>query len=627
MAAENTPLPDNQGSQRERPGASDLLPGSPPTRAEEQATLPPAAAAETQGFTARPTDSSAGIPADLANHPRYQIVRLLGQGGMGAVYQATHRVMERQVALKMMRADLTGNSTLAERFRREVKAAAALHHPNIVAAYDAEQAGSTHFLVMEYVEGKNLADVVRDTGPLPVEQAVNYARQAALGLQHAYVKGMIHRDIKPHNLILTKDVPADDAADYPYGLVKILDFGLARFAGAEGAQGRTASGLILGTVDFMAPEQADNARNADIRSDIYSLGCTLYYLLAGRVLFPEGTMVQRVMAHVTQRPPPIAKLRPGLPSGLVAVLDRVLAKDPAKRYQTPVEVAEALSDCLEALTSNVTTGDNVLDVIPVVAAITATPKSTLKAAKPNLQPVTAPPRRKSRVLLGCFLLTLATIISFTFLGFYFIRTVIDRVGNFIENKANEMKVETNTWDHLDKTFVPPVQNLEFDINAPEADRLLPPRIKNYQRESIDKNTKLTALDFDADGDHATYVAGNQQMHLSVCPISKDKKEAIYGRVLLKLQQLQQQKKQQDISNLRIPYYEGSPTSNLLRFQSPFLASPEGAANMKGAFWWHDGWLFFLRTVEDDPVPLLQSYLQDISADGTAPAKGATKTSK
>ncbi|HEV3143270.1 MAG TPA: serine/threonine-protein kinase [Gemmataceae bacterium] len=625
MGPENTPLPDDEGSQPERSGASDVLNPSPPPQSEDMATLPPRHSAETQGFEAPPSGhADADVPADLVNYSRYQIVRLLGRGGMGAVYQATHRVMERSVALKMMHADFAENTALAERFRREVKAAAQLHHPNIVTAYDADQAGSTHFLVMEYVEGKNLADIVQANGPLPVAQAVDYVRQAALGLQHAFTKGMIHRDIKPHNLILTQNVPADKAADYPYGLVKILDFGLARFSGSEGAQGQTASGLILGTVDFMAPEQADNARNADIRSDIYSLGCTLYYLLAGRVPFPEGTIVQRVMAHVTQTPPPISQLRQGLPSCVVAVLERMLAKEPSKRFQTPAELANALSACLDSSATEAPT--DVLDVVPIVEAVTEVAKPKAKPTFRKSQPAiaAAQPRRKSRVLLGCFLLTLAMIISFTFLGYFFIRTVIDRVGTWIDKQAGQMRVETNAWDHLDKTFTPPVQNLDFPLNSPQADQLFPRSIQNYQRQSLDLNKKFPALDFDADGAHATYLAGNQQMHLSVCQVSQDKKEAIYGRVLLKLQQ--QEKRKQDVKNLRMPFYEGSPTANLLRFQAPHLANPEGTDNVRGTFWYHNGWLFFLRTVDDDPTPLLQIYLQNIDTD-TAPASKGTASKK
>jgi len=631
MSAENTPLPDEKGSQPERSPASELLPASPTTPEADVATVPPRNSAETQGFEPPPSSHpGAAIPPDLANHSRYQVMRLLGSGGMGSVYQAMHRVMDRAVALKIMRSDLTSHTALVERFRREVKAAAQLHHPNIVAAYDAEQAGSTHFLAMEYVEGKTLADIVQETGPLPVAQAVDYVRQAAIGLQHAFSKGMIHRDIKPHNLILTQNVPADKAGDYPFGLVKILDFGLARFASGDASQVQTASGLILGTVDFMAPEQADNAHNADIRSDIYSLGCTLYYLLVGRAPFPDGTMVQRVMAHVTQTPPPIVTLRPGLPPRLVGILERMLAKEPAKRFQTPAELAQALSNCLAPSTKETSSPLEVLDVIPVVSAITEVPKPKSKPPIPKPQVVATPkPRRKSRVLLGCFILTLAAIISFTFLGYYLIRTAIDRVGTFVENQANQHRVESTTWDHLDKSFTPPVENLDFALNSPQADRLFPREIMGYQRQSLDLNAKLPALDFDADGAHAAYVATNQQMHLSVCRASQEKKEAIYGRVLLKLQQHQQAQKQQDIKKLRIPFYEGSPTASLLRFQAPKLSNPEGTDNLRGALWYNSGWLFFLRTVDDDPVPLLQAYLQDINiaAPTPAPAKGTAASQK
>ncbi len=231
-----------------------------------------------------------GLPPELLNHPRYRVLALLGAGGMGAVYKAEHRLMERLVALKVMAARLLGNAAMVERFRREVKAAARLAHPNIVTAHDAEQAGDLHFLVMEYVEGTDLARVVAERGPLPVGEACDYVRQAAMGLQHAHEHGMIHRDIKPHNLMLT-----------PQGTVKMLDFGLARLAGEAGSQpgGGTAQGTVLGTVDYMAPEQADDAHQADIRSDIYSLGCTLYHLLSGRPLSPRNPRAKNHGPHRT----------------------------------------------------------------------------------------------------------------------------------------------------------------------------------------------------------------------------------------------------------------------------------------------------------------------------------------
>jgi WD40 repeat protein len=271
------------------------------------------------------------IPPELVHHERYRVVRLLGAGGMGAVYEAEHRVMQRRFALKVINRAFTANAAARKRFRREVQAASRLSHPNIVATTDAEDAGETHFLVMEYVEGTDLGRLVQERGPLPVDRACDYVRQAALGLQYAFEQGMVHRDLKPHNLMLTSD-----------GRVKILDFGLAYFASEVASAGLTGTGVVLGTVDYIAPEQADNPHEADIRSDIYSLGCTLYHLLAGRPPFPTGTALQKVMAHMGKKPQPLTELRPDLPEGFMPVLERMMAKNPNHRFQTPAEVAVAL---------------------------------------------------------------------------------------------------------------------------------------------------------------------------------------------------------------------------------------------------------------------------------------------
>src|SRR5262249_53121747 len=176
-------------------------------------------------------------PASLTDHPRYRVVELLGSGGMGAVYKAEHRLMERTVALKVINRELTDRPAVVERFRREVKAAARLDHPNIVRAFDAERAADTHLFVMECVEGTTLARLVAGRGPLPVAEACDHIRQAALGLQHAFEQGMVHRDVKPHNLMVT-----------PGGTVKVLDFGLARLASElASADPTTSSGIVLGT--------------------------------------------------------------------------------------------------------------------------------------------------------------------------------------------------------------------------------------------------------------------------------------------------------------------------------------------------------------------------------------------
>ncbi|HJT77203.1 MAG TPA: serine/threonine-protein kinase, partial [Gemmataceae bacterium] len=271
-----------------------------------------------------PHPTPAGLPPELAGHPRYRILKELGRGGMGVVYQAEQTMMDRTVAVKVISRALLEHPGALERFNREVRAAAKLTHPNIVIAHDAEQVGDLHMLVMEYVEGQSLAQVLKKKGPLAVAHACHFVRQAALGLQHAFEHGMVHRDIKPQNLMLT-----------PKGQVKILDFGLAKVASERGkGQGLTTSNAYMGTPDYSAPEQATDARSADIRADIYSLGCTLYCLLAGRPPFDEASDVLTILAHLEKEPPPLPELRPDVPPALWAVVARLLAKDPGQRYQT-----------------------------------------------------------------------------------------------------------------------------------------------------------------------------------------------------------------------------------------------------------------------------------------------------
>jgi WD40 repeat protein len=267
-------------------------------------------------------------------HPRYEVQEMLGMGGMGIVYKAKHLMMERTVALKVLHGRLTERPEAAERFRREVKAAAGLSHPNVVTAFDADRAGDRHFLVMEFVEGAPLSEYVRKHGQLPVAQACEFIRQAALGLQHAYERGLVHRDIKPQNLMLT-----------PEGQVKVLDFSLARFGTEPATAGSelTDPGTVMGSVDYLAPEQADNPHGADTRADIYSLGCTLYFLLTGSPPFPEGTIVQKLKAHALAEPPPLHRGRPEIPIDFEHVVRRMLAKSPADRFQTPADVVQALT--------------------------------------------------------------------------------------------------------------------------------------------------------------------------------------------------------------------------------------------------------------------------------------------
>jgi serine/threonine protein kinase len=316
------------------------------------------------------------VPPELAEHPRYRILGLIGVGGMGAVFKAEHLLMHRVVALKVINRRLVANPSMVERFTREVIAAGSLSHPNIVHYHDAEHIGDTHFLVMEYVEGTNLAKLMAQTGPLPIAQACAYIRQAALGLQHAFERGMVHRDIKPQNLMVVSGDSGVQAANTTHHSlltthqVKILDFGLARLAQETAplnvdpvAETKVHSdkptpsgvltqiGTVMGTPDYIAPEQARDAHAADIRSDIYSLGCTFYDLLTGKPPFPDGTVMQKVIAHLEQPPRPVTELRAEVPRGLARIVEKMLAKDPAQRYQTPAEVGEALAPFVQAAAS------------------------------------------------------------------------------------------------------------------------------------------------------------------------------------------------------------------------------------------------------------------------------------
>jgi serine/threonine-protein kinase len=278
----------------------------------------------------------AGRGTDLLLGP-YRISDRLGEGGMGQVFKAYHTAMDRVVALKVIAKDRVSNPTAVARFNREVRAVAKLSHPNIVLAFEAGLDGATYFLAMEYVEGIDLAKLVHQSGPLPVARACEYVRQAAFGLQHAHEKGLVHRDIKPGNLIVMR--PSPDAPP----VIKILDFGLARFESESDHAGRlTQLGNLVGTVDFIAPEQAHNSRTADIRADIYSLGCTLVYLLTGKAPFHGADTVERIGARVVGNIPPIRESRPEVSPHLESVVSKMMARKPLERYQTPGEVAKAL---------------------------------------------------------------------------------------------------------------------------------------------------------------------------------------------------------------------------------------------------------------------------------------------
>ncbi|MCI0462115.1 MAG: protein kinase [Gemmataceae bacterium] len=267
----------------------------------------------------------------------YRLLERLGAGSMGEVFKARHARMDRLVALKIISRQQLSSPTAVERFRRESRAAAQLAHPNIVIAYDADEVGDTHFLAMEYVGGTDLATLVKQSGPLAIAKAADYIRQAALGLQHAHEKGLVHRDIKPANLLVGSGT--EGARD----VVKVLDFGLARFETETRYAGQlTRVGRLVGTVDYISPEQAEDPRAADIRSDLYSLGCCFFYLLTGQPPFPGDDAVTRLAARILGDVPSVRKLRPEVPAALEQVLGKMMRREPTARYQTPAEVAAAL---------------------------------------------------------------------------------------------------------------------------------------------------------------------------------------------------------------------------------------------------------------------------------------------
>jgi serine/threonine protein kinase len=263
---------------------------------------------------------------------KYTILGPLGSGGMGHVFLCEHKVMRRRVAIKVLPLRYSSPNAI-ERFRREARAVAQLHHTNIVGGHDIDQSDKLHFLVMEYIDGSTFHAIVKNRGPLDPIRAAHYIRQAALGLQHAHEAGLVHRDVKPSNLILERT-----------GTVKVLDLGLARFFHdqADDLSKQDLEGPV-GTTDYMAPEQALNSHQVDIRADIYSLGATFYFLLAGHGPFKDGTPFQKMIRHQFDQPKPIREISPKVPEEMAKIIDRMMAKDPAERFATPLEVAEALT--------------------------------------------------------------------------------------------------------------------------------------------------------------------------------------------------------------------------------------------------------------------------------------------
>ncbi len=368
------------------PNRDANLSGSPPAASPRPADMPTLPPLDGDTSSQAPPLPAAPVMGPAIQVPGYEVQGELGRGGMGVVYLAKNLLMKRPVVLKIVnKALLNANPGMLDRFVREIEVAARLDHENVVKAYHAFWAGELLVFEMEYIEGEDLAKLVKRQGPLPVAHACHYVSQAAMGLQAAHLLGMVHRDIKPHNLILTRRGKRH--------VVKILDFGLAKAVrGEETAADLTGLGL-LGTPAFMAPEQAVDAARADIRADIYGLGCTLYYLLTGAPPFSGNSHFAVIKAHESAEVPSLSQLRAGVSVELAAAAGKMLAKDPAQRYQLPIDVAKALAPIIKA-------APQTPKEKPLVAATKVEPMPTKTARPPVVSSslcdkATAPPVRRN----------------------------------------------------------------------------------------------------------------------------------------------------------------------------------------------------------------------------------------
>lgn len=322
----------------------------------------------------------------------YKILDRIGKGQMGGVYKAVH-TLGQTVALKILASSKARDPHTLGRFQREARLLIQLDHPNVVRAFQVGDAGGVHYIVMEHLEGETLDEVLSRRKKLPVGETVRLVRQALAGLQHLHDRRMVHRDVKPSNMMLT---PAADKPDTTWdATLKILDIGLGRELFDDATpEGRidtqlTAEGAVLGTPDYLAPEQARDARTSDIRADLYSIGCVLYHCLTGRPPFPDTNIMAQMLKHATEKPAPLYDFVPEVPAGLQAVLDTFLAKNPDHRYQTPAEAAAALAPFLAPGAGAVPAGAS---LVPAYRQWLATESQTdlPKPAAPAPKPGTAP---------------------------------------------------------------------------------------------------------------------------------------------------------------------------------------------------------------------------------------------
>src|ERR671936_668982 len=308
---------------------------------------------------------------------RYRILRKLGSGGMANVYLAEDQELGRRVAIKILNDRHANDDQFVERFRREAKNAAGLSHPNIVSIYDRGEAEGTYYIAMEYLEGRTLKELIVSRGPAPIPVAIDYARQILSALRFAHRNGIVHRDIKPHNVLVDGE-----------GRVKVTDFGIAR-AGA--ASQMTEAGSIVGTAQYLSPEQAKGTA-VDQRSDIYSLGIVLYELLTGSVPFTGDTPVEIAMKHISETPVPPSEKRPEVPHDLDLVVVRALAKDPGDRYPSAEEMDADLERVARGVAVSRVTEESATQIMAAPTTVmTAPTAATRVAAPPRRSPPAAPP--------------------------------------------------------------------------------------------------------------------------------------------------------------------------------------------------------------------------------------------
>jgi predicted Ser/Thr protein kinase len=341
------------------------------------------------------------VPGVLAG--RYEIDSVLGEGGMAKVFRGTDKVLGRTVAVKVLAAQFARDDSSVARFRREAQSAAALNHPNVVSIFDTGSDDGVHWIVMEFVEGRTLKDVIEDDGPLAPDRALQIAREVALALASAHDNGLVHRDVKPANIMITAS-----------GETKVMDFGIARAVTSTGDPTLTKTGFVMGTAAYLSPEQAEG-KPVDARSDIYSLGCVLYEMLAGRPPFEGNSPVAVASAHMSAEPEPTSRVNPAVPGEAEAVVARAMRKDPGERYQD----AKAMADDL----GRVVTGE--VPLAAAAAAGAATEPVHRPGGDTRILPAAVPePLRESfrrspwlpAALIGALLLLLALVAAFVFLS-------------------------------------------------------------------------------------------------------------------------------------------------------------------------------------------------------------------